>query len=339
MIAILSCGVVLCKFDRQEAALLILFVFSQLFSLAIYDVREVMVNAKQFGIAIFALIYFKRWGTVDGQAILLGLFVLNIFVTLYQYTQLGTPQFYSGYLRTFFGQEESKPLGIFLNYTFSAFFVTTYFVLFTLRHRAYLLDYVYLAFFGTSTATVSYLAQRVYSLAVRYRILREFSLLTTVLVFVIVTAIGVMLANWVFAQFEHSPTLVSTTISSLVVIVAQLSSLDFYQSLISFIPFDPSTFIVTKSYDPMYSTGHTGEIEIQFLSLILQGGILVTGLFLYRILVMFPSYRVFLLFSLLHYAFPLSPLIIFIFYQSISIPVKRESGTAARVIASGATLR
>ena len=54
---------------------------------------------------------------------------------------------------------------------------------------------------------------------------------------------------------------------------------------------------------------------------------------------MFPGYRVFLLFSLLHYAFPLSPLIIFIFYQSISSSVKRESGTDAQAISPREALR
>ena len=104
-------------------------------------------------------------------------------------------------------------------------------------------------------------------------------------------------------------------------------SIDFYLSFLSFIPFDPSAYVVTKSYDSIFNSAwHTGEIEIQYLSLVLQGGILVAGLFLYRLLVTFPRYRVFLLFSLLHYSFVLSPLMIFIFYQTVSTSGGRKSG-------------
>ena len=120
MLAILLVGVVSSKLLIDEIALLILYLFSQCLSFMFNDSYEFLVGAKQFGLGILSIIYFRRNEIKFGQYVLFGIFFINILITLLQYFDVSALKMsYRLILGVFADFEETKHIGLFLNYHFS----------------------------------------------------------------------------------------------------------------------------------------------------------------------------------------------------------------------------
>jgi hypothetical protein len=313
MLAILLVGVVSSKLLIDEIALLILYLFSQCLSFMFNDSYEFLVGAKQFGLGILSIIYFRRNEIKFGQYVLFGIFFINILITLLQYFDVSALKMsYRLILGVFADFEETKHIGLFLNYHFSSFYSAIYLIYITRTRFLFLTEYIYFLKAGTGTSLVSYIMHGIYMYAIKNKLIQELSLGRLILLFVVTVIIGVLLVNSYIILIDYSADKIGETGESALVVISQLSDISFYMSFFSFIPIDPTNYVVVNSYDH-FTLGHHGGNEVQYLSTVLQAGLPLGVYYFYIVLKRYPLYRVFLLYAMLHYCFILMPLVIYIY--------------------------
>lgn len=293
------------RLDREDLYILTIYFTINFLSLFYLNPLTFMLNVKQFGLPILSLIYFKKKSF--RSAFLNGAFLSCVILLVVQKIIGHFPFPVSQYMTTLKDDFEGRPLGLFLNYHFSAFFVAVFLIGYTLKKSVYFVDFVVLFLFGVQTSILSYAGQKIYFFLFKNK--NTLSLSTLLAVF-LVLLISLLLIIKIILDALDIP---ENAISGLVIFY-QLTDLNTYIRVLNFMPSDIYDFYKQSLYD--YSgtkvSGYTAEgNEISFIQILIQGGLILGLSFLTFILRNITIYRVFILLSLIHYSYMFSPLIIY----------------------------
>jgi hypothetical protein len=214
--------------------------------------------------------------------------------------------------------------GIFLNSHFNAFFLAIALIYYGQQRFLYGggLSLVYIA--ASRFIFVSYVANLVCSwLLSSYGVLRKHFFIWGML-----TSLAVILCTGIYWSDELTELLVGwnasigETQNSLVVIVLQLIDPAYYTVLLNPLP---SGAIDVSGAAKLLYLKHDGHNEIGFFSLATQSGIFLGALYLALLLKNAQLYVAFILFSLLHNNFLMSPLCVYMLVTYSSFNAFRQS--------------
>lgn len=284
-------------FGMWETALLALLAAMTATSMLINPLSVLLVGVKQFGLAILCLIYFSR--VRFRSRLIFPAFVVSVLLiaisrvapsALNPLIQISrSPDF-----------NESRFGGLFLNAHYNAYFLAVALIYYGYRTRLFGVGYVLLFLTGSKFVFVSYVANAVG----RYRIARA---VTGHPRLVLLAALAVVVMLW-SRRLDIVGMFNTTQWMSAYVILSQLFDPRFYHLFVN--PFPGDYLAVVNGLQGDYGAAHyTNEIALFAMSV--QGGVFLTVAYLAVLLKRARSYRAFILVSLLHYGFVLSPLIVY----------------------------
>lgn len=158
VLTILIGSVVTERFNKQELILIFVFFVSQIGSLLINSPSVFMLNAKQLCLAVFAAIYFRRHAT---NIISIHIaFIICVALIISQIFSCYFPFSIGQYMKYLGSDMSSRPLGLFINYHYSAFFIAVYLIGFTKKRNFYFLNFLLIYFIGVRTSLLSYIGQK-----------------------------------------------------------------------------------------------------------------------------------------------------------------------------------
>ena len=309
LIVILLYFIALEKLSKDDIFLLSIFVFIQIGSFFINDVYTWMLNAKLIGLAVLSAIYFSKRTFYTLRIKIL--FFLCIFLVFLQRIIGYFPLPISKYLRTLADETEGRPLGLFLNYHYTTFFLGVFLIGYTYRRSLKGLDYIILFMTGVLTSFISYLGQKIFNF---FNLNKKFkSLKSQVLLLIIFLLIFALIFNIILnllVQFNISSE------SGLVVIYQMINPIT-YIRMLSFFPSDIFNYYEKNTYD--YTGLGVGSFELHgnemfLVNLFVQSGAILAIAYLYFLLKKAPGFRIFIMLTLLHYSYLLSPLNIYIIF-------------------------
>lgn len=293
------------KLDRQDIFVLVIYFIANLFSVFYLNITAFMLNIKQFGLPILALIYFRKrtYNSVFLHFAFIFCVILLIVQKIIGYYPLPVNQF----MTTLKDEMEGRPLGLFLNYHFSAFFVAVYLLGFTFKKTFYLIDYLIIFLYGVMTSLFSYLGQKLYSFYFGNR--NKQNLRKQLILFLLSLTSFLFLLRFLLDSLD----IPEGAISGLVIFY-QLTDVQTYIRVLNLLPRDIYEFYKHSLYD--YSGTRVDGFsasgnEISFIQILVQGGLILGLTFLNFILKNITFYRVFIFLSLIHYSYLFSPLIIY----------------------------
>ena len=280
-----------------ELALLALLAVMGVASMMINNLAVLLVGVKQFGLAILCLIYFSR--VRFRSRIILPAFVASvglIFISrlapavvapLIQISR--SPEF-----------NESRFGGLFLNTHYNAYFLAVALVYYGYRVRLFGAGQLLIFLTGSKFVFVSYAA----NVAARYKVVRIFTRYPRSVLFA-ATIVAVVLWS---RRLELIGALNRTEWMSAYVIFSQLFDPQFYRLVLN--PFPGDYLAVVNGLKGNFGAAqYTNEIAL--FAMCVQGGLFLTVAYLSVLLKHARPYRIFVLVSLLHYGFILSPLIVY----------------------------
>ncbi len=291
--------------SKYDFTILIIYILANFITIFYLSPTTVMLNIKQFGLPILALMYFRK---NTQKSIFLPLaFIFCIILMITQKLVGHFPIPINSYITTLKDDFEGRPLGLFLNYHFSAFFVAVFLIGVTFKKSIFFIDYVILFFFNVQTSLISYLGQKVY-----YFIFKRFKQpsLSKVVIFFLSFLFIFLFVVRSFLDFLDVP---EAAISGLVIFY-QLTDINTYTRILYLFPRDIYEFynLSLYNYSGTKVDGYFAEgNEISFIQIIVQGGLILGISFLSYILKNISIYRIFILLSLIHYSYLFSPLIIY----------------------------
>jgi len=295
------------KFNKKELALLLVFIVSQIGSFFVNNISTWMLDGKLLGLAVLAIIYFRRHAT--DSFFVHTAFILCVLLIVIQRALGYFPLPISQFMTTLAGELSGRPLGLFLNYHYTTFFSATYFLGYTLKRKVFPFDYIIIASTGVMTSLVSYIGQKSFNLIKPG--LKLHSLKSQLLVFIG----GVFLITLLFQFSIFILEKFNIQSASGLVVLYQIIDFDTYTRMLTVFPVDIYGFYQNNLYD--YSDlniegfGEHGN-EMFLVTLFVQAGALLAIAFLLFLLWSVPNSRIFILLSLLHYSYLLSPFIIYV---------------------------
>ena len=308
------------KLEIWEISLLLVIIITQLMSILIYNdsLNSFMLNTKVVGIAFLSLMYFKDNATISLSmklffVVCLSLVLIQYFLWLFNIAD-GFPVPIPHSLINNLGLYTStQPLGLFLSFHTSAYFLAVYFIGINMTRKLFFIDALIILLMGVRTNFLALIGQKFFNIAGnRFYIFKKASVQITIVI------VGVLLLLTVFLPLFFSFLEMfefgfgrgnSTKIMSELIVNPNI-----YLDSLSFLPKHLSQYHETFHYaagieDDMYS----GEL-VMIIIMVLFGAPL--GLFfLYFILKITPSYRVFIFLTLFHFSSILNPLIIYLVFM------------------------
>jgi hypothetical protein len=284
-------------FGVWEAALLALLAVMTAISMMINDLSVLLVGVKQFGLAIFCLIYFSR--VRFRSRLILPAFVVS--VALIAISRVA-PAAVNPLIQISRSPEfnESRFGGLFLNTHYNAYFLAVALIYYGYRVRLFGVGQVVIYLTGSKFVFVSYAL----NVAARYRLLRVLTRHPRVVLFAILI-IGAALWS---RRLEIVGLFQTTEWMSAYVILSQAFDPHFYRLILNPFPADYLA-IVSGLYGDYGVAQYTNEIAL--FAMCIQGGLFLTFAYLGVLLKHARAYRIFIVVSLLHYGFVLSPLIVY----------------------------
>lgn len=280
-----------------EAGLLALLAIMTAVSMFINDLAVLLVGVKQFGLAIFSLVYFSR--VRFRSRLIMPAFVTSVLLILISRV---APGVVAPLIRISRSPEfnESRFGGLFLNTHYNAYFLAVALVYYGYRVRLFGLGQVIVFLTGSKFVFVSYAT----NVAARYRIVRVFTRHPRI---VLLLALVVAAVLW-SRRLDMVAWFNTTAWMSAYVILSQLFDPQFYRLVLNPLPGDYLAIVngLKGTYGAVQYTN-----EIGFFAMCIQGGLFLTVAYLALLLKHARAYRIFILVSLLHYGFVLSPLIVY----------------------------
>lgn len=302
----LACTTV--KFDRWQILLLFVFIFSTAVSFTTTELVIFSVNAKQNTLGVLSLLYFSK---VRFKSKLI-FPVVAISVLLMVINRL-KPDLMLSFIELSFkdGFNLSRFGGIFLNAHFNAFFLAIALLYYGQLRHLYGVGAWIIYFTASKFVFVSYIANLLSTLSiVRYfrKYHRSFAL--TVILLLLIGTYAFVNYSGMLIEFLIDKNRVVPRYNSVIVILSQLADPVYYKYLLNLLPAgQPVTpEVIARPY-----TFHSGNNEIGFFSLATQSGIFLGGLYLFLLIKYARFYAVFILVSLLHNNYILSPLVVYMF--------------------------
>lgn len=284
-------------FGMWEAALLALLASMTVVSMLINDVAVLLVGVKQFGLAILCLIYFSR--VRFRSRLILPAFAISVLLIVISRV---APAVLSPLIQISRSPEfnESRFGGLFLNTHYNAYFLAVALIYYGYRVRLSGAGPVIIFLTGSKFVFVSY----VLNVVARYKVVRIFTRHPRVTFLVTMVVIATLWAS----RFELVGMLNTTEWMSAYVILSQAFDPQFYRLVLN--PFPGDYLAVVNGLQATYGVARYTN-EIGFFALCIQGGLFLTVAYLAVLLRYARPYRIFILVSLLHYGFVLSPLIVY----------------------------
>jgi hypothetical protein len=302
------------KFTNVELKIGFILLLISVFSFFQNNLTAFALNLKIYLIPFLLLLHYKN-SRVDVKVIKL-IFILNIFLIIYQIIFNKYIIDVSGFISKSFKDEiENRPLGLFLNFHFSAFF-TAICLIYYFSGKSLLSKFFSALLVGISGSFFTLFAF-ILSLLNKYILL-----------------IGAILFVLFYFTFSINEYLFNFSKSgSLITILFQLFDFDRYEVL-SFFPQDYSyindNWHNVVDYNLYISNRIVLENEIQLFTYFIQGGYFFAIAFFFYYLKVIPSFAIFILIAMLHYGYSLTPLIVYmciVFQNKIKIDSKISYAT------------
>ncbi|MES2188904.1 MAG: hypothetical protein V4454_02200 [Pseudomonadota bacterium] len=291
----------------EHVLLIAVFVFVTLLSFFTLGMDTFLVNAKQNGIGVLSLICFSR---IDFKSRL----IFPVFAVTSAMILINRvfPEWMLPFISLTFDVEYNLSTfgGIFLNSHFNAFFLAIALIYYGRQRFMYGggLLLVYIA--ASRFIFVSYVANLVCSwLFPRYGVSgKKFSICVILITLTAVLSLGLYWSDELTEILTNWNASIGETQNSVVVIVLQLIDPAYYAVLLNPIP---SGVIDVSGAAKLLYLKHDGHNEIGFFSLATQSGLFLGGFYLALLLKNAPLYVAFILVSLLHNNFIMSPLCVY----------------------------
>lgn len=321
LLVVLVYGCLTIRFGLQELGLIALLVVMSVVSMAMNSVDVVLVGMKQFGLAILTLIYFSR--VRFRSRLILPTFIVTVLLMVVARL---APPVVEPLIRISRAPEfnESRFGGLFLNTHYNAYFLAVALIYYGYRVPLAGLGQLVVFVTGSKFVFVSYAA----NVAARFRLFQILVRYRRLLFFLVVAGAWVVWTR----RADIVGRLSRTEMISLYVIVSQLFDPHFYRLVLN--PFPGDYLAIVNGLQGNYGTAtYTNEIGLFAMSV--QGGVFLAAAYLASLLKHTPYYRVFIVVSLFHYGFVLSPLIVYMLVTySREIALAHESATPAPELAS-----
>ena len=296
------------KLEKTEKILFFIFLFSQIGSFFINDFLIFILNAKQFGLAILSIFYFRR-NPKKSKFIFFTVFVC-VFLVFFEKFFGSFPFNIRPHLSTMKDSFGSRPLGLFLNYHFSSFFLAIFFIGYSLKKRMYLIDFLTLFIIGARTNFIAYFLHKLSFNRFLNIFLNNFKKISVV--FIIIFFLLNFYSDKILEFLDGIYGFIS-----LYIILKQSIDINSYIDAIHIFPKDLLLYLKEKSLSDFSElssvidySNHASELEI--VRILVQGGILLAAAYLHTIFKTFIKFRIFILITLFHYSFILNPLIIYL---------------------------
>lgn len=293
-VIIILLNIIKWKLTIVQWAIFFIFIFISIVSFFQNQFFGFLINFKIFFIPLLLLLYYKN-RVVDVMVITIFFFV-NLFLILYQVIFNKYIVDVSGIINLSFQNEiENRPLGLFLNFHFSAFFTA--------------ICLLYYLFFNNRFVKV--ISSLLVAISGSF-----FTLFSFVLAFVnkYILLVGSIIFISFYLTFSINDYLFNfSKAGSLIVILYQFFDIDRY-SVLSFFPQEYSVINTNwhnvVNYDSYSNNRILLENEMNFFTYLIQGGYFYATIFLFYYLKSIPAFAIFILIAMLHYGYALNPLIV-----------------------------
>ena len=294
------------KYDRWQLLLVWTFVFVTALSFTTNSLPIIMVNLKQNGLAILALMYFSKAGYKS--KLILPICILTLSLVIVNMIVPGAlDPFIDKALMYDFNQ--SRFGGFFLNTHYNALFLSTALIYYGHKRNLY--------FIGLPVIYLTYskyvLAAYFLSLIVKFKFINKLAKSRMILFILFILFI-----YFIYLLKDAVPDVVNyletrpfgLNLRSASIILLQLFDASYYSIYLNPLPGEllghPSNSVSQYS-----ALGHTGHIEIGYLYLASTFGIFLGSLYLYIFLKHALYFRTFVLIVLLHSYLIFTPLLIY----------------------------
>jgi hypothetical protein len=309
------------KLSKIEQFLVAVFVFSQIGSFFLNNFQIFLLNAKQFGLAILSLIYFKRNAA---KSFFINITVITcIFLVFFEYIFKKFPFNITPYLSTMQDSYGSRTLGLFLNYHYSSFFLAIFFIGFTLKKKIVYVDYIILWMINAKTNFLGYIMHK---LSKTY-FTNFFNNTKKLTIFIVSFLVLLVISNeYILESFQSY----NYGFQSAYIIIKQIIDPKSILDSLYVFPHDLIKYLAEESLFDFPELGGAENLdrasELSIVHLFVQGGFFLAITYLYVFFKYFKKYNIFIFITLLHYSFFLSPLIIYLMsaYQFDNINNKKE---------------
>ena len=297
------------RLDKEDLSLLIIFVVTQSFSFATNDLHVFLLNFKIYILAVVFVIVAKSITFRSNIINVVG--ALSIVLVVLEYFVFeGYPFDVTSFIKHKDFVNE-RPIGVFLNYHFTAFFIAVYLIGKSYRYNLFFIDYFLIFITGVRTSIYSYFVQQLLFKKNKKKFVGNGVAKDIFVVFVMLSVGIVFLDTIMSVVSEYDP-----KYSSFKVIMKQLMSYDFILTHLVLTPVDVDKYIVdyVMNFDE-FGYADIGN-ETALLTYIMQGGIVLFLYYLYLLFKYISVMRIFVLMSLVHYSFITVPFIIMVMFHS-----------------------
>jgi len=300
------------KLKIWEISLLLLVLITQLLSILVYDSSfdSFMLNTKVAGLTFLSIMYFRHNATASVSMKIL--FIICLLLVLIQYFitdqfPINIPQSLIYNLSIFNG---FHPLGLFLDFHTSAYFLAVYLIGISLTRKLFFIDLIIIWLMGVKTSFLALIGQKFFTIAGnRIDYLKKFSVQIACVI------VGIFLSLTLFLPFflNFMELIGFSSGNSAKIMIRLISNPNVYLDSLSLLPMDLILYSNTYIYDVGVETFR--YFEMTLISIMVIFGTPIGLILLYILLKFTPSFRVFILLSLLHYAAILNPLIIYLVFM------------------------
>ena len=306
------------KLKTWEICLLLFLLVTQLMSMLIYNgsLNSFMLNTKVTGLAFLSLIYFRHNATTSVSMRVLFIICLSLALIQYFITSnfpVNIPESLIKNLSIFYS---GVPLGLFLDYHVSAYFLAVYFIGISMTRKLFFIDLIIIWLMGVRTTFLSFIGQKVFTIAgKRFDIFKKASVQITIVIVGLLLLLTVFLP--LFFSFLNMAGLGSVG-DSTKIIASLIINPDLYLDALYYLPMDHEEYYETFAYETGVINQRGGTFssnELALVSIMVMFGAPIGLFFLYFLFKFALSFRVFILLSLLHYAAILNPLIIYLVFM------------------------
>ena len=294
------------KFYWWEILLVLVFVSVTAVSFLTTELYIFSVNAKQNGLAVLSLLYFSK--TTFKSRLILPVVIISVsLIIINRYSSEILLPFVSLSFNKEFNL--SRFGGLFLNAHFNAFFLAIALIYYGQRRRLYGFGVWILYITASKFIFVSYVVHILYINSIGKYPCKD------IRIFVLIIMMSLLVGTYFFVNYagDFINFLITNNgeeqrYNSAIVILSQLVDSAYYKLLLNPFP----------SIHPGFPDGakipfgrHSGTNEIGLFSFVAQSGFFLAFLYLFFLFKNARFYMVFIIFTLLHNNFILSPLCIF----------------------------
>ena len=312
------------KLKIWEISLLLLVIVTQLMSMLIYDnsLNTFMLNTKVIGLAFLSFMYFRHNATVTVSMkvlfiICLSLVLIQYFITIKFPVNISQSLMRNVSIYT----QTNRPLGLFMDFHTSAYFLAIYFIGINLTRKLFFIDLLIMWLIGVKTSFLALVGQKFF------------------------TAVGIRFYNFQKASFQITSVIVGVVLLLTIFLPIFFSLLDIvgynygnsskvmakaiinpsiYIDSIYLLPMDINQHSNSHIYYIGDGYGHIIGGELGLVNIMILAGAPLGFILLYFLLKFTPSFRVFILLTLLHFTAILNPLIIYLVFMFENMQKQRK---------------